>query len=53
MERDKDLKLITQQDMDMELKQSELKKALRNVSDPNFVFGKESQKNDGVQSVGH
>ena len=54
LERDEVLKLVTQQEMDMALKQSELEKALQHVSDQNLVFGKEDhQKKEGVQSVGH
>ena len=48
LERDKALKLVTQQEMDMALNQSELEKALRHISDPSFVFGKESPKEEKV-----
>ena len=44
LERDEALKFVTQPEMDIVLKQSELEKALQHVSDSNFVFGKESPK---------
>ena len=41
-ERDEVLKLVTQQEMDVALKESELETALQHVSNLDFVFGKES-----------
>ena len=42
LERDEGLKLVTQQEMDMTLKQSKLEKDLHHVSDPNLVCCKKS-----------
>ena len=53
LERYEALNLVTQQEMDMVLKQSELEKALQHVSNPNLSSARNHQKKERVQSVGY